>query len=39
MWYQNMIADDLGDDSINPFIPFKDIEVIDFDIPDINDED
>lgn len=39
MWYQNMIADDIGDDSINPFTPFKDIEIIDFDIPDINDED
>jgi len=38
MWYQNMIADDLGDDSLNPFTPFKDIEIINFDIPEIEEE-
>ena len=38
MWYQNMIADDIGDDSLNPFTPFKDIEVVDFDIPEIEED-
>lgn len=37
-WYQNMVADDLGDDSINPFTPFKDVELLDFNISDIEEE-
>ena len=35
MWYQNMIADNMGDDSLNPFTPFRDVELVEFDIPDI----
>ena len=35
LWYQNMIADDLGDFSMNPFVSFKDTELLDFDIPEI----
>lgn len=38
MWYQNMIADDLGDDSLSPFTPFKDVQLLDFEIPDIEEE-
>lgn len=38
MWYQNLIADDLGDDSLNPFTPFRDVEIVDFDIPEIDEE-
>jgi|LakMenEpi03Aug12_1017415.scaffolds.fasta_scaffold36335_1 hypothetical protein len=35
MWYQNMIADNMGDDSLNPFTSFRDVELMEFDIPDI----
>ena len=38
IWYQTMIAEDIGSESMNPFTPFKDVEIIDFDIPEVDEE-
>lgn len=35
LWYQNMMADDLGDEVENPFSTLMEVRVTDYNIPDI----
>lgn len=35
LWYKSMIENDLGEEFTNPFTPFKEITIIDYNIDDI----